>query len=264
MSKITEAIQYLNSNKRIALIPYIVGGYPDEKQFVEVYKKVCDYGDVIEIGIPFSDPLADGPVIQKATAYALKHGINLEKIVTLISSTRTNRRPPVVLMAYYNSLYTYGLTEFAVLCRDNGISGVIVPDLPVEEAEAWKQAASEQSIDTIFLVAPNSSQQRKRLAVESSSGFVYCVSVTGVTGQRQAIPPYLKQYLASLRAITDKPLALGFGISEPEQVKEASNYCNAVIVGSALVNIINPQAGIDQNLGSIDRFLGKLRTASAL
>lgn len=262
MSNICKAIKARNSNKNIALIPYIVGCYPDEQQFVKILNKVCEYADVVEIGIPFSDPLADGPVIQNATAYALQHGVDLEKIASLVSAGLPDPHPPIVFMAYYNTVYTYGLPEFAALCRKSGISGVIIPDLPVEEAENWKRIAADDSIDTIFLVAPNSSSDRKKLAVDWSSGFVYCVSVTGVTGQRQAIPPYLRQYLSSLRNLTDKPLALGFGISEPEQVKEAAKYCDAVIVGSALVNVIDPKASLDRNLNMVDQFLGALRNSS--
>lgn len=264
MSKITEIIKKRNSSNRMALIPYIVGDYPDEKQFVEILKKVCLYADVIEIGIPFSDPLADGPVIQKAASYALERGVNLEMIARSVSSNLPEMHPPVVLMAYYNTIFTYGLVEFAELCKANDISGVIIPDLPVEEADLWKQIADKNSIDTIFLVAPNSSDQRKKIGAEWSSGFVYCVSVTGVTGQRQAIPSYLKQYLTSLRRITDKPLALGFGISEPAHIKQAAGLCDAVIVGSALVNVIDPKAPVDQNLRNIDKLLSSLKSAAAL
>lgn len=264
MNSISEAINNCKEKGRTALIPYIVGGYPDEDSFKNIFRKVCEYADVLEVGIPFSDPLADGPIIQKATAHALSHGQNIERILELVAAAVREDDPPVVVMAYYNTVYKYGLTEFASLCSNSGISGVIIPDLPVEEASSWKDKARSSGLDTIFLVAPNSSKERQKLAADYSSGFVYCVSVTGVTGSRKEIPDNITQYLDRIRQVTDKPLALGFGISEPGQVRAVAGYCDAVIVGSALVDVIKPNLKIDQNLLSIDQFLGKLKQTVAI
>ncbi len=193
--------------------------------------------DIIELGIPFSDPLADGPIIQAASQRALRNGVNLKGIFSLMERLK-GIDIPLVLMGYFNPIFQYGLKDFARDCHRNGIDGVIIPDLPPEEAGLWIGEARRMNLDTIFLIAPTSPPERIRLVARCSRGFIYYVSVTGVTGAREKLPEELELAVKRIKGHSRKPVVVGFGISSPEQAKWVSRFADGVIVGSAIVKII--------------------------
>jgi len=237
MSRIEGVFKKLK-NKRAAFIPFVVAGDPDLKTTESLVLKMAECGaDIIELGVPFSDPLADGPTIQTASQRALKNGVNLKEIFRV--AERLKGIPtPLVLMTYFNPVFQYGLKDFAEDCHRHGIGGVIIPDLPPEEAGPWIQEANSLNVDTIFLIAPTSSTKRIRLASCCGRGFIYYVSITGVTGTRGKLPEELETAIGQIRKYSRKPVAVGFGISTPEQVKELSRFADGVIVGSAIVKLI--------------------------
>jgi len=225
-------------NKRAAFIPFIVAGDPDLKTTEALVLKMAECGaDIIELGVPFSDPLADGPTIQMASQRALKNGVNLKDIFRMAERLK-GISTPLVLMTYFNPVFQHGLKSFAEDCRRNGIDGVIIPDLPPEEAGPWIREAKPAKVDTIFLLAPTSSTERIRLTNRYSRGFLYYVSVTGVTGTRGKLPEELETAIRQIKKYCRKPVAVGFGISTPDQVKEAGRIADGVIVGSAIVKLI--------------------------
>lgn len=225
-------------NKRAAFIPFVVAGDPDLKTTEALVLKMAECGaDIIELGVPFSDPLADGPTIQMASQRALKNGVNLKEIFRMAERLK-GISTPLVLMTYFNPVFQYGLKSFAEDCHRHGIDGVIIPDLPLEEAEPWVQEAKPFKLGTIFLTTPTSSPDRIRLASRTSRGFLYYVSITGITGARGKLPDELEAAIGQIRKYSQKPVAVGFGISIPEQVKEVSRFADGVIVGSAIVKMI--------------------------
>jgi tryptophan synthase alpha chain len=233
-------------NKRAAFIPFVVAGDPDLKTTEALVLKMAECGaDIIELGIPFSDPLADGPTIQTASQRALKNGVNLKEIFRMAERLK-GISTPLVLMTYFNPVFQYGLKSFAEDCHRHGIDGVIIPDLPPEEAGPWIKEARRFRLSTIFLVAPTSSPERIRLASRYSRGFLYYVSITGVTGTRGKLPDELEVAIRQIREYSQKPVAVGFGVSTAEQVKEVSRIADGVIVGSAIVKIM------EENLESCD------------
>jgi tryptophan synthase alpha chain len=225
-------------NKRAAFIPFVVAGDPDLKTTEALVLKMAECGaDIIELGVPFSDPLADGPTIQTASQRALKNGVNLKEIFRMAERLK-GISTPLVLMTYFNPVFQYGLKSFAEDCHRHGINGVIIPDLPPEEAGPWIQEAKPFKLGTIFLTTPTSSPDRIRLASRTSRGFLYYVSITGITGARGKLPNELEAGIRQIKKYSQKPVAVGFGISTPEQVKEVSRIADGVIVGSAIVKMI--------------------------
>jgi len=223
-----------------ALIPYICAGDPDlnlTKQLIFTLEK--GGADIIELGIPFSDPLADGPVIQEAGQRALKSGTTLKKIIAMVKSINNKVQTPLVLMGYYNSILKYGRDDFIDDISDAGISGVIIPDLPYEEDELLYKKLNENGICGILLAAPNTSKTRLDFLGNKSSGFLYCVSLLGVTGDKKGPYQKIEQYINRVRSQVNLPLALGFGISGPQKAKEVSKYVDGIIIGSAIIKIIN-------------------------
>jgi len=228
----------LRKGKRV-IIPYITGGFPDPCTFLELLECLEEAGaGMIEVGVPFSDPVADGPVIQESSQKALEMGMGLKKILALLIQNRHRVNIPLVLMGYYNPFFQMGMDELMRLAKEADIKGFIVPDLPIEEAKDWTNKLKKENIDTIFLVAPTTSMERARVIASFTTGFLYCISVTGVTGAREKLPEYLKDYLESLRKVTSLPRAVGFGISSPQQVREISPYAEGIVVGSALIKLI--------------------------
>ncbi len=237
MSRIERVFEKLK-NKRAAFIPFVVAGDPDLKTSESLVLKMAECGaDIIELGVPFSDPLADGPTIQTASQRALKMGVHLKAIFRMAERLK-GTSTPLVLMTYFNPVLQYNLRSFAEDCQRNGVDGVIIPDLPPEEAGPWIQQAHSFNVDTVFLIAPTSSTERIRLAGRCSQGFIYYVSVTGVTGTRGKLPKGLERTVKQIKKYSRKPLAVGFGISTPEQAKEVSRIADGVIVGSAIVKQI--------------------------
>jgi tryptophan synthase alpha chain len=247
--------------KRAALIPYIVAGDPDLKATEDMILKLAESGaDIIEIGVPFSDPLADGPTIQAASQRALKKGVTLKDIFPMAERLK-GITTPLALMTYFNPVFQYGLKAFAEDCNRCGIAGVIIPDLPPEEAGSWIQEASPFELGTIFLIAPTSPPERIGLASRLSRGFIYYVSVTGVTGARKALPEELGPAIRLIKEQSQKPVAVGFGISTPEQVKEVSRIADGVIVGSAIVKMIEENQKNPDLVNRIGGFVSSLAGA---
>jgi tryptophan synthase alpha chain len=255
MNRIEEKFKKLKSEQRAAFIPYITAGDPS----IEVTKKLFialeeSGADIIELGVPFSDPIADGPTVQKASERALKTGINLKSILELVKDLRQRSELPIALLTYYNTLLKYGIEAFSADAVEAGVDGVIVADLPPEEAEPIIEAAKKCDLATIFLVAPTSTPERMALIASVSSGFIYCVSVTGVTGARSSLSEYIYPMIAELRKHTDKPIGVGFGVSNTEQAKHVARLADAVIVGSAIINVI------ERNLNSQDWIVAEVKS----
>jgi tryptophan synthase alpha chain len=227
----------------LKLIAYMMAGHPNRKKSQEVGKRLAASGiAALEIGIPFSDPLADGPVIQRAGQVALEHGMNVGAALELAQAVAAEGAP-VVLMTYINPVLAHDPRRFAAEAAQAGVSGVIVPDLPVEESEpvaGWLRAAS---LDTIFMVAPTTAPDRMETICDRSSGFLYCVTVTGITGARKDLPPGMKELFETIRGHTALPIAAGFGISRPEHMKSLRGTADAAVVGSAIVGEI--ERGVD-------------------
>lgn len=234
--KLTDTFRELRLKHEAALILYLTAGYPDMKQSLDMAKIMIDHGaDIIEIGLPFSDPIADGPTIQKSSQEALKKGSSLKNLLKTIVPYEF--KVPLVLMSYLNPLLSYGDALFTDL-HGAGFSGLIIPDLPVEEAETWISGSRENGIDLIFLVAPVSDESRIRLITEASAGFIYCVTSLGTTGIRETLPDNLTAFLESIRNATDKPIAAGFGISSPEQIRQLRDQADGIIIGSRIIEAI--------------------------
>jgi len=226
-------------NGHIAFMPYVMLGFPDPISCREAIERLADIGaDLFELGVPFSDPLADGPVIQAAAQRTLENGITLAECIAIVADLRARGfSTPAVLMSYVNPILAYGLERFATDSAAAGVDGFIVPDLPPEEAGELEAICRQYELALVYLLAPNSPPGRIALVAARSQGFIYLVSVTGVTGARDALPPALPEFVARVRAATCKPLALGFGIKSGEQARVVRHLVDGVIVGSALVEL---------------------------
>jgi tryptophan synthase alpha chain len=194
--------------------------------------------DIIELGIPFSDPLADGPTIQAASHRALLKGVTLRKIFSAVRGMRKSTAIPLVFMTYYNPVLRYGVRNFVKSCKDTGVDGVIIPDLPYEEAKELVSSSRKAGMATIFLAAPTSTRSRISNIAKNSSGFIYYVSLTGVTGARAKLPAEITSNVRTIKSLTKKPVAVGFGISTPAQARDVARHADGVIVGSAIVKMI--------------------------
>jgi tryptophan synthase alpha chain len=244
--------------KTKALIPYITVGYPDVETTIKVVPLLAKNGaDIIELGIPFSDPLADGVTIQRASFQALQNGVTTETCLEIAGQLRQQVDVPLVFMSYYNPLFKYGLDRFCRDCVEAGIDGLIIPDLPPEEGSALEKLAQNNNIDVIYLLAPTSTLERIRLVADHSSGFIYLVSVTGVTGARQELPKNLSRFISRVRKVTDKPLCVGFGIATPEQARQVTKVADGVIIGSRLIQLIKQ----DPTLRQAGELIRKLKQA---
>jgi tryptophan synthase alpha chain len=230
-----------------ALIPYVTVGYPSIESTLKVVPLLIKNGaDIIELGIPFSDPLADGITIQRASFQALQNGVTTGTCLELAEKLRKKVKAPLVFMSYFNPLFQYGLDKFCRESAQAGIDGLIIPDLPPEEGSALEKVASKNGIDIIYLLAPTSTKERIRLVAEHSHGYIYMVSVTGVTGSRKELPKNLSQFIARVRKITDKPLCVGFGIGTPEQAGQVAQSADGVIVGSRLIQLMEQDPTLQQ------------------
>lgn len=262
MSGIEKKFKALFKNRSKALVTYITAGDPDIETTKRLILLLEEKGaDIIELGVPFSDPLADGTTIQRASQRALNKGINLRTILQAVEEIRTKSSLPLALMSYYNPIMSYGIENFVAQAREVGVDGVIIPDLPPEEATALLKVSRAKNFDLIFLVAPTSTAERVRLVGRYSTGFIYCVSVTGVTGAREGIFKGLSDFVNRVRACTDKPLAVGFGISTPEQARHVAQVADGVIVGSALVNIIEKYQDAPALMEEIGTFVREMKNS---
>ncbi|MGD9677365.1 MAG: tryptophan synthase subunit alpha [Vulcanibacillus sp.] len=252
-SKITEKFEVLQANKQKALIGYITSGDPDLDTSVKLVTILEESGvDIIELGIPYSDPLADGPVIQRASLRALNNGANINSIFNMVKRIRERTNIPIAFLVYYNSIFRYGINNFLINCRSCGIDGLIIPDLPLEERKELNEQMKGYAIDLIPLVAPTSEDRIKEI-VKDAQGFVYCISSQGVTGMRGSFDVDLAVFMKEVRKHTDIPLAIGFGISDAEMVRELKNLSDGLIVGSAIIKKI--EEGISE--GDIEQRVSK-------
>ena len=245
MSRITEKFTELKRLNRKGLIVYLSAGYPDYgTTLAAVQAAEAGGADIIEIGIPFSDPMADGPVIQKAATQALAAGATTGQALELIRQIRQTSAIPLAVMTYINSILHYGVEQFVADFRAAGIDGIIVPDLPAEESALLEQPCLQAGLDLIHFVAPTTIGSRIELVCQKASGFVYCISNTGVTGVRDVDYGAIAQVITEVRKATDVPLAIGFGIGTPETARQAAQYADAVIVGSAVITALG-ESGVD-------------------
>jgi len=265
MSKIKDKFLELRSKKQKALIAYIVAGYPNESGALSAVRGLVKGGaDIIELGLPFSDPLADGPVIQNASHAALEKGINLAKFISLVKKIRKETDLPLVLMTYTNLLYRRGYDKFISLAKKAGIDGFILPDMPVEESKEYLKAIRKNNADAIFLISPNTTKERIKKIVKMSSGFLYLVSIYGTTGKQQEIQQYTINAIKNTKKIVNGkiPLGVGFGVSNQNQAKFIIKCgADAVIIGSAFLRLIEslPQKKIEAGVSS---FTKNLKTAT--
>lgn len=244
MNRIDKKFKELKEARKKAFIAYITAGDPDMKATERIVLALEKYGvDIVELGIPFSDPVADGPTIQAASQRALAKGASLRKIFALVASLRHKTCIPLVFMTYYNPVFQFGLAEFFKTCRKAGVDGVITPDLSIEEAGEYIKLARKNKVATIFLIAPTSPRKRMKEIAARSRGFIYYVSLTGVTGARVKLPPEVSANVRAIKALTDKPVAVGFGVSNAKQARAMARVADGVIVGSALVKIIGDKKG---------------------
>jgi tryptophan synthase alpha chain len=239
MGRLSHAFALMRSSKQPGLVAYVTAGDPDLARTAEILVSLADNGaDVLEVGIPFSDPLADGPVIQRASERALASGSTLRGALTMIRETRSKIDAPIVVFTYANPVLRMGEADFVAQAADAGVDGVLMLDLPVEEAGAFRTRLVGAKLDPIFLLSPTTSDARVRAASNLGSGFLYVISRLGVTGARAQAPADAESLVARIRAHSDLPLAMGFGISTPEQVAQVGRWADAAVVGSALVNVI--------------------------
>lgn len=239
ISPISQAFAQAKAAGSAALIPFLTAGFPQPEAFLDILTALEASGaDLIEVGLPFSDPLADGPTIQAASRSALELGVTPEKVFDLLAQARMRIKSPLVLMTYFNPILRQGLAEFAARTKESGAAGVIVPDLPPEEASGWLAAAEKAGLETVFLVAPTTTPQRLERILAVSQGFVYLVSLKGVTGAEFFITSQLLADLRRLRGQTPLPVAVGFGVSSPDQAQALAGAADGVIVGSALIRAI--------------------------
>lgn len=265
MSRIADSFARSRAEGRTALMPFVTAGYPTMENTARTIHALVDAGaDLIEIGTPFSDPIADGPTVQRTSQVALQNGTRLKDCIDLVKRVRDEGVGiPLMLMGYFNPVVKYGVERYIADCADAGVDGLIVPDLPIEESGRVRQLARDRGIDLIYMAAPTTTDSRLRQIGELGSGFVYCVSVTGVTGARESLSASLGDYMARVRSHTDLPLAVGFGISTPEHVTEVGKVADGTIVASAMINYTDAFPLEEQPAASA-RFLRYLQGAEAL
>ena len=239
IERLNQTFATLIKRREKALITYLVAGDPDLKTTAKHIEAMAQAGaDVIELGVPFSDPSADGPVIQRASARALSKGTHLADILRMVSEARQRVALPLIFMSYYNPILQYGLTRFCQDAAQAGVDGVIIPDLPVEEAGPLAAAASLKGLAIIPLAAPTSTRQRLAKIAALAQGFIYCVTVTGITGTKQVVTGEITGLARQIKELTELPVVAGFGIATPEQAVAVAQHCDGVVVGSALVRLV--------------------------
>ncbi|MGH9139532.1 MAG: tryptophan synthase subunit alpha [Vicinamibacterales bacterium] len=262
MSRPDRAFERLRREQRPGLVTYTTAGDPDLPRSAEILKALDRAGaDVLEVGVPFSDPLADGPVIQRATERAIAAGGSLRASLAMVASVRASVSAPIVIFSYANPMLRLGLDAFAQQAADAGVDGVLALDLPIEEAGDFRETLAKAGIDTIFLLSPTTTDARIKTAAALGSGFLYGISRLGVTGARAQVAAGADAMVRRIRAHTPMPVALGFGISTPEQVAEVCAYADAAVVGSALVSVIAEAGAGTDLIARVERYVRWLKGA---
>jgi len=260
MSRIDDRFKSLNGKK--ALVAFFTAGDPSLSSSKNIFSVIEKGGaDIIELGVPFSDPLADGPVIQASAHRSLQNGTTLRKIIELVKDIRSQSQLPIVLMSSFNPVFVYGQAKFVEDAVNAGVDGVILPDLPPEEAEKFLGFANAKSLDTIFLLAPTSTPDRIQTVGKASKGFIYYVSLTGTTGTKEALAKNLEEKVSAIKNKVKLPVLVGFGISGPEQAKEAGQYSDGVIIGSAIVKLIESYSDPVERDKKIAEFISSIKAA---
>ncbi len=261
MNRLEKHFLELKKRNETALILFLTAGDPNLDETLRIMQALSANGaDCLELGVPFSDPIADGPVIQRSTARALKNDVNLDNILQLVSKFRKTSETPVVLMGYFNPIVRYGTEPFVGACGESGVDGLIVADLPYEEGEEFEHLCRQKSIDLIYLLAPEMGSERTKNILAASSGFVYCVSHYGTTGAGDGMDVQIDQVIKSLKTMTDLPVAVGFGISSIEQAEAAARVADGVIIGSWLIKELE---GAEDKVSKAAQFAKAVKTAIA-
>jgi len=260
MSRLDETFARLRARGERALMPYFTAGDPSLADTRRLVVEAARRGaDVIELGVPFSDPLADGPVIQRAGTRALAAGTSVPRVLETVAALRAEVDVPLVLMTYYNPMLAFGLKAFARTAVDAGVDGAIVVDMPPEESEPLATEATTAGLDLVYMAAPTSTPPRLRLIAKNSRGFIYVVSLTGVTGERRELPAELAPQIAALRRVTATPVCVGFGISTPAQVAAVGRVADGAVVGSAIVRLVEARAGSASLVDDVGKFIAELK-----
>ena len=256
MNRLDKKFKYLRKNNKKAFIAFITAGFPNlniTEKLIYGFSKIGV--DCLELGVPFSDPLADGPIIQEASQKALRQGVHLKDILNLVKKTRRSTNMPICLMTYYNPIFCFGEEQFVKKAVGSGVDGVIIPDLPPEEGKTLITLAKKSGLNVICFIAPTTSKTRMKYISAISRGFIYYVSLTGVTGPRQSLPRDLINNLKAIKKITNKPVCVGFGVSTNSQVKQIYKIADGVIVGSAIVKKIKENINKPNLVEAICRFV---------
>ena len=260
MNRIERKFIQLRQADKKAFIVFITAGYPDLKTTESLVKEFSKMGvDVIELGVPFSDPMADGKLIQEASQYALEKGVHLQDILNLVKKVRSSVDTPICLMTYYNPIFCFGEEKFARLACASGVDGVIIPDMPAEEGESFIRLMNRFDLDVILFLAPTTTTKRMKLISRLSRGFIYYVCLTGVTGMRRDLPADICIKLREIKKITSRPVCVGFGLSSPKQVKQVYKIADGVIVGSAVIKRIKENMHRQALVKNVSAFVAKLK-----
>lgn len=260
MSRISDTFEKLGTEKRKALVIFLAAGDPSLSATVDFALAAHDAGaDIIEIGAPFSDPLADGPVIQEAFHRAIKKGVNLEKTIKTASRIRAKSDVPLVFMLSATLVINHGVKKFMKNSAGAGVDGLILPDVPAEEASEFEPYAREAGLDTIMLAAPTSTDKRLRRIASLSSGFIYYINVTGITGKQLAVPKEVAKGLSRLRKVTKLPIVAGFGVREPKQARELSKNADGIVIGSQAIRVIKDAKNASAAVKNLSRFVRSIR-----
>jgi len=257
---IADVFAKLRADHRTGLVTYVTGGDPDAARSAEILRGLDRAGaDILEVGVPFSDPVADGPVIQRASERALAGGATLSSTLDLIERVRADVQAAVVVFSYVNPIFRMGTDTFAARAAAAGVDGVLVLDLPIEEAGPFRQTVVDAGIDPIFLLSPTTTDARIRQAAELGRGFLYGISRLGVTGARSEVASGARALVERIRAVTSLPVAVGFGLSRPEHVRQVGEWADAAVVGSALVDVIAQKADSPDLVATVERFVATLK-----
>jgi len=260
VNRIDKKFADLKAEGKKAFIPFITAGDPTMEITVSLVEKLESVGaDIIELGVPFSDPVADGPSIQRSSLRSLEHGTSLGDVMATVSKLREQTQISIAFLTYYNLIFKYGIEKFVQDAVESGVDGAVIADLPPDEGADLIAAARSRGFATIFLTAPTSTPERVKLVSESCTGFIYCVSLTGVTGARTQISSMLAPTLELIKKHSDKPIAVGFGVSNPDQAREVAKMADGVIVGSAIINVIETHVDDpDKLISSVEDFAASL------
>jgi len=262
MNRIDEKFAEIRARGKTALIPFVTAGDPDLRTTLKILRVLEENGaDLIELGVPFSDPMADGTTVQRASERALRGGTTLPAVLELVREFRRRSEVPLILFGYYNPFFRYGTRRLARAARAAGVDGILCVDLPPEESDELKRWADAEGLDTIFLLAPTSDDGRIRLVAQKGRGFIYYVSVTGVTGSRRQLESLLHSRVALVRRHTSLPIGVGFGISTPQQAAWIASFADAVVVGSALIEVMERARGHQEKVRQAGRFVARLKRA---